>query len=205
MKPGNVLVMDEPTNHLDIISAEVLIEALTRFDGTILFVSHNQSFIKRLATKIWDIGPQGIAEYPGTLDEYEDHLAKAVVEAKGTHATGTTASSDGTRTGQEDSPKNRKLRRRQKAENRLRVGATLKPIQDNLAHLEHRIDELEKKARTLEKTLADPEFFKDKEKSLPALNQYGEVKKKLDELILRWEHKQEELNATKKQLGVQEN
>ena len=53
--------------------------------------------------------------------------------------------------------------------------------------------------------MADPEFFKDKEKSLPALNQYGEVKKKLDELILRWEQKQEELNATKKQLGVQEN
>ena len=205
VKPGNVLVMDEPTNHLDIISAEVLIEALARFDGTLLFVSHNQSFIKRLATKIWDIGAQGIAEYPGTLEEYENHLAKAEVEAKETPATGTTLSSDEDATGPQDSLKNRKLKRRQKAESRLRVSAALKPLQENLLHLEHRIDELEKKARTLEKTLADPDFFKDKEKSLPALNQYGEVKKKLDELILRWEHKQEELNTTKKQLGVQEN
>ncbi len=205
VKPGNLLVMDEPTNHLDIISAEVLIEALTRFDGTLLFVSHNQSFIKRLATKIWDIGRRGVVEYPGTLDEYEDHLAKAGAEAEGTPAAGMTEGSDRSEERQEDSLKNRKLKRRQRAENRLRVGARLKPLQDNLAHLEHRIDELEKKAHALEKTLADPDFFKDKEKSLPALNQYDEVKKKLDELILRWEHKQEELNATKKQLGVQEN
>ncbi len=205
VKPGNLLVMDEPTNHLDIISSEVLIEALARFDGTLLFVSHNQSFIRRLATKIWDIGHQGIAEYPGTLDEYDDHLAKALVGAKGSPATGIREGGDWTKTTQEDLLKNRKLKRRQKAENRLRVGATLKPLQKDLLHLEHRIDDFEKKARCLEKTLADPDFFKDKEKSLPALNQYGEVRKKLDELILRWEHKQEELNATKKELGVQEN
>jgi ATP-binding cassette subfamily F protein 3 len=205
VKPGNVLVMDEPTNHLDIISSEVLIEALARFDGTLLFVSHNQSFIKRLATKVWDIGPQGIAEYPGTLDEYEGHLAKAMLEPKGAPGAGITQSTDRTKTVQEDSLKNRKLKRRQNAENRQRVGATLKPLQETLLHLEHRIDELEKKAHTLEKTLADPDFFKDKSNSLPALNQYGEVKKKLDELILRWEHKQEELNATKEELGVQEN
>jgi hypothetical protein len=107
-------------------------------------------------------------------------------------------------TAQMDSTKSRKLKRRKKAEDRRRVGAALKPLQEGLLHLEHRIDELEKKACGLEKSLADADFFKDKAKSLPALNEYGEVKKKLDELILRWEHKQEELNATKEELGVQE-
>ncbi len=75
VNPGNFIFMDEPTNHLDIISSEVLIDALDDFNGTILFVSHNQSFVNRLATKIWDIRDGAIVEYPGTLTEYFDHLA----------------------------------------------------------------------------------------------------------------------------------
>jgi ATP-binding cassette subfamily F protein 3 len=74
IKPGNLLVMDEPTNHLDLISSEILIDALADFNGTLLFVSHNQSFINRLATKIWDIRDSKIIEYPGGLYEYYDHL-----------------------------------------------------------------------------------------------------------------------------------
>ncbi len=53
--PGNVLLMDEPTNHLDLDSSEALAEALATFDGTIVFVSHNRSFVRRLATRIWDV------------------------------------------------------------------------------------------------------------------------------------------------------
>ncbi|MCK5724912.1 MAG: ABC-F family ATP-binding cassette domain-containing protein, partial [Gammaproteobacteria bacterium] len=59
VKPGNFMVMDEPTNHLDISSSETLIDALKDYNGTLLFVSHNQSFINRLATKIWDIREGG--------------------------------------------------------------------------------------------------------------------------------------------------
>ena len=69
------MIMDEPTNHLDIISSEILIDALSEFEGTLLFVSHNQSFVNRLATKIWDIREESIAEFPGTLKEYFHHLA----------------------------------------------------------------------------------------------------------------------------------
>lgn len=74
IKPGNLLIMDEPTNHLDLVSSEILIDALDKFDGTLLFVSHNQSFINRLATKIWDIRDGLIIEYPGSLKEYYTHL-----------------------------------------------------------------------------------------------------------------------------------
>ena len=62
VKPGNFMVMDEPTNHLDILSSEMLIDALQDFDGTLLFVSHNQSFVNRLATKIWDIRDGAVVE-----------------------------------------------------------------------------------------------------------------------------------------------
>ena len=74
VKPGNFMLMDEPTNHLDIESSETLIDALSGYGGTLLFVSHNQSFVNRLATKIWDIRGRELIEYPGTLKEYYRHL-----------------------------------------------------------------------------------------------------------------------------------
>ena len=55
INPGNLLLMDEPTNHLDLDSAEALAESLTSYDGTMLFVSHNRSFVRRLATRIWNV------------------------------------------------------------------------------------------------------------------------------------------------------
>ena len=70
IKPGNLLLMDEPTNHLDLESSESLAESLTRYDGTLLFVSHNRSFVRTLATKIWNVHDGIVEIYPGTLDEY---------------------------------------------------------------------------------------------------------------------------------------
>ena len=68
--PGNLLLMDEPTNHLDLASSESLAESLTEFDGALVFVSHNRSLIRTVATKIWNVEGGGVETYPGTLDEY---------------------------------------------------------------------------------------------------------------------------------------
>ncbi len=73
VKPGNLLLMDEPTNHLDLFSAEALAEALTSYDGTLVFVSHNKAFINRLATKIWDLENGVLEQFPGNLEEYLHH------------------------------------------------------------------------------------------------------------------------------------
>ncbi|MDE0075011.1 MAG: ABC-F family ATP-binding cassette domain-containing protein [Gammaproteobacteria bacterium] len=75
----NVLVLDEPTNHLDLESIEALVEALKGFAGTLVFVSHDRWFVSRLATRILEITPGGVRDYPGTYDEYvhasgDDHL-----------------------------------------------------------------------------------------------------------------------------------
>ena len=70
IKPGNLLLMDEPTNHLDLGSSESLAESLAAYDGTLLFVSHNRSFVRRLATRIWNVEDGKVEVYPGTLDEY---------------------------------------------------------------------------------------------------------------------------------------
>lgn len=202
VKPGNLLFMDEPTNHLDIISSEILIDALADYSGTLLFVSHNQSFVKRLATRIWDIRDGEIFDYPGTLKEYDVHLALLEESARESVA--------GEPPRQEASPEdltpkgsaNRKDLRREKAEKRRQISRTLKPIQDKLAALEQRIEDLESREKELGKQLADPDIFKDKKKSVPLLNEYGEIRKKLDELLGRWENKQSELENTKRELGL---
>ena len=67
---ANFLLLDEPTNHLDIDSIEIIIEALKRYEGTLIFVSHNRYFIEKLANKVWWIEDQDVKEYPGTYQEY---------------------------------------------------------------------------------------------------------------------------------------
>src|SRR6185295_19036737 len=69
-------LMDEPTNHLDLASSESLAASLGTFDGTLVFVSHNRSLIRTLATKIWNVEDQRVEVYPGTLDEYMYSMAQ---------------------------------------------------------------------------------------------------------------------------------
>ncbi len=66
----NLLILDEPTNHLDIASREVLEEALARFDGTIVAVSHDRYFIKKLATRILAFEKSGPLDFMGTYEQY---------------------------------------------------------------------------------------------------------------------------------------
>ena len=67
---ANFLLLDEPTNHLDIHSTELLIDALNRYQGTILFVSHDRYFISRIANKIWEIKDKQIKEFKGVYEEW---------------------------------------------------------------------------------------------------------------------------------------
>lgn len=66
---ANFLILDEPTNHLDIVSKEILEEALRAYEGTALFISHDRYFINRTATKVAELGPDGVKEYLGGFDD----------------------------------------------------------------------------------------------------------------------------------------
>ncbi len=72
LQKANLLLLDEPTNHLDLYAKEVLEQALKQYQGTMLFVSHDHSFIQALATRIWELTPDGIHDYPGTYEWYLD-------------------------------------------------------------------------------------------------------------------------------------
>jgi ATP-binding cassette subfamily F protein 3 len=70
LQPLNVLVMDEPTNHLDIKSKNVLKEALRKFEGTLILVSHDRDFLQGLTDSIYEFKDQKIKEYLGDIDFY---------------------------------------------------------------------------------------------------------------------------------------
>jgi ATP-binding cassette subfamily F protein 3 len=70
--PCNFLIMDEPTNHLDMKTREVLLEALLRFEGTIIFVSHDRHFLREIATKVIVLDHGHTTEYPGGLQYFLD-------------------------------------------------------------------------------------------------------------------------------------
>ena len=70
MAEDNVLALDEPTNHLDLESIESLNYALSIYEGTVIFVSHDREFVSSLATRIIEVTPDGVTDYHGTYDEY---------------------------------------------------------------------------------------------------------------------------------------
>ena len=72
----NIILMDEPTNHLDMESIESLNLALDKYEGTLIFVSHDREFVSSLATRIIDMNENGITDYKGTYEEYLEHQAK---------------------------------------------------------------------------------------------------------------------------------
>ncbi|MFY2556003.1 ABC-F family ATP-binding cassette domain-containing protein [Corallococcus terminator] len=78
--PPNFLVLDEPTNHLDMATKEMLITALARYEGTMLFVSHDRHFLGALSNRVLELTPDGIHQYGGGYTEY---VARTGHEAPG--------------------------------------------------------------------------------------------------------------------------
>jgi len=81
--PPNFLVLDEPTNHLDMATKEMLITALSDFEGTMLFVSHDRRFLGALSNRVLELTPDGIHQYGGGYSEY---VARTGHEAPGLHS-----------------------------------------------------------------------------------------------------------------------
>jgi|HubBroStandDraft_5_1064220.scaffolds.fasta_scaffold03071_4 ATP-binding cassette subfamily F protein 3 len=70
LHPSNFLLLDEPTNHLDMRAKDVLLESLEKFNGTVVFVSHDRYFIDKLATRIFEIGDGRVEVFPGNYEDY---------------------------------------------------------------------------------------------------------------------------------------
>ncbi len=189
---SNLLLLDEPTNHLDLTSSEALIEALKRYDGTMLFVSHNRSFLNGLATRIWEVKDGGIVDQPGNLDDWLYHQRQLA-------ETGLDRSSGPDRhdlesKGDRGQPSD-KERRRSEAEARNARRARERPLRDAIAQLEARIAELETAQKAAETSLADPALYQDFARARPHVETLAAARAELTERYADWESKQLELEA----------
>jgi len=70
LHPANFLLLDEPTNHLDMRAKDVLLEALMKYTGTVVFVSHDRYFIDNLATRVFEVGDGKVEIFPGNYEDY---------------------------------------------------------------------------------------------------------------------------------------
>ena len=70
LHPANFLLLDEPTNHLDLRAKDVLLDALMKYTGTVVFVSHDRYFIDKLATRVFEVGDGKVEVFPGNYEDY---------------------------------------------------------------------------------------------------------------------------------------
>jgi ATP-binding cassette subfamily F protein 3 len=203
IKPGNLLLMDEPTNHLDLESSESLAESLRTYDGTLLFVSHNRSFVRKLATRIWDVSGGRVETYPGTLDEYMDSMRRrreGEVEAPKperslSHGTGAKGQAEPASAAPDRfvpvlppaAAARSKQDRRREAEARNERNRALAPLRKRVAEMEARIAELEGEQKERSAGLADPETYANDARRRELLAAYQRDADKLEELTGRWE------------------
>ncbi len=174
LQPFNVLVMDEPTNHLDIKSKNVLKEALKRFEGTLILVSHDRDFLQGLTNKVYEFKDQKIKEYLGDIDFYlEQRNVENLREVEKRDVV-------------KEEPKESN---KQSYEDQKK----LKSLNNRLSNIESKISQLEKDIKTMDvnlatdydKTVSDPKFF----------DHYQAKKKKLETLMAEWETIHEELEG----------
>lgn len=177
LEPFNVLVMDEPTNHLDIKSKNILKEALQRFEGTLILVSHDRDFLQGLTNTVYEFKNKQIKEYLGDIDFYleqrkVDNLRE--IEKKDEQIS------------QKDTSKKTA---KQSYENQKK----LKSLNNKLSNVESKINKLEREIKEIdlelainyEETIATPDFF----------DKYQAKKQELNSLMEQWEEIQEEIDV----------
>ena len=187
LKPANLLVMDEPTNHLDLDSSEALIDALEGYGGTLIFVSHNRSFLNRLATHVWDVRDRQVVPYPGNLEEYLQHLELERSQKDEAEEQGAVGG------GGRPAVKSEKERKRLEAEARQKKSGLSAPLKKEIATLEQRIAAIEAAQQQREAQLVDPAFAADFAKSRPVIDAHREAATELEGAYHRWESAQREL------------
>ena len=173
LRPANFLLLDEPTNHLDLQAKDVLLEALRKFAGTIVFVSHDRYFIDKLATRVFHIENGHFQDYPGNYEDYlwqKEHGAAAIADSS---AKPGSLESDG-------SGRREEQEKRAKKRNPMSIRNMEKQRDD----LEEQISRCEAEISGLQLELGQ---FKSAEESIRVAARIEEQRTRLKELTERWE------------------
>ena len=184
----NLLVLDEPTNHLDMETREALTIALSTFEGAVLLVSHDRHLLRAATDQLWLVHDGAMQPYDGDLDDYAklvlDHrrtqLADERREAKG----------DDTRTANV----NKKEARRLEAQERARIAALRKPLQQKLSRIEKEMNQKSEALAALAARLADPAFYEESPDEVARVTrEHGELAPQVEELEAAWLSLSEEI------------
>lgn len=189
---ANFLLLDEPTNHLDMQSVEMLIEALNKYEGTFILVSHDRYFISKTANKIWVIEDGQIKEFAGTYDEwviYEQEKEKRKAAVKSEPAPVVAKKEEPKKTQPEN---NSELKQLQKEHQKK---------QKEFQKLEEQINKLTDEKAKLEQQLADPSFYADKDKFVQVDESYRKLNAQLDGLSKDYDKLFEQMLELEAKLG----
>lgn len=176
----NVLILDEPTNHLDIGSREALENALMEFDGTIIAVSHDRYFIRKLATRIFDMSGKFV-DYKGNYDEYLEYKERL---QNNTAAVKTTVSDDS-------------IEKVKYFENK-KLSSDIRKATSRMERAEKKIAEFEDKKQALE-TEASGEASSDYVRLTEISDEISVIEKELDSLYIEYDEAEQLLASLKEE------
>ena len=208
-RPAALLCMDEPTNHLDLASKEVLEEALSRFTGTIVFISHDRYFINRIATQVVEVEHGQLATHLGSYDDYLDH--KAAIQSAGASTKPqkrpdapksnppkrgqaeervSRVSADGGSAGAISGPSQLKGLKKETVEGRRKdrtLERDIRSIKTRLAAVEAQIHELEVRLEDIGLSLADPDLYRDGQRARDIAQARRDTEERVAWLMKEWE------------------
>ncbi len=167
LEHGNVMLLDEPTNHLDLPMKEVLEEALVDYTGTLLFVSHDRYFLKRIATQILELTEQGVTLHPYGFEQYLEEKAKAASLLNAQQAV------------QPAKPKTAAVSHRSKAQRSADAAR-----RNRMRELEQEIEQLDLSIAELEEQLTLPEVCTDYQKMNEVCAQLEAAKLRSEECFM---------------------
>ena len=172
LSEANFLILDEPTNHLDIVSKEILEQALNRYTGTVLYVSHDRYFINTTATRILDLTGGVLVNYIGNYDYY---LEK--------HDILTPSSSVESKAAQEEEPSAAKLDWKQQKEEQARQ----RKRENDLKKTEEEIFQLESRDEEINELMTHEDIYTNVAECQKLHQEQEELKKRLETLYEQWE------------------
>ena len=170
---SNFLMMDEPTNHIDMDTKEILENALSSYEGTLLFISHDRYFINRIANKIFLFTPNGVEIHLGNYDDYLRHKSEAEERETLTAEDNKVVT---TKTQQ-------KTDRKKIKEEEVRI----RGLKHQVKEIEDAVLTEETLIKAIEQEMCHPDFYNDLEHASVVNNAYEEHKLHLIELTDQWE------------------
>lgn len=181
LQPSNLLILDEPTNHLDIVTKDILKEALKKFDGTLILVSHDRDFLDGLVDKVYEFGGKKVKEHLGGI--YDFLRNKGLTDIKAIEKTSFQTTPKDTSADLASESKDSKTDYQQRKERER----ARKRIEKNVAKAEEEIGWHESKLKSLEQKMADGDV------SSETLKEYEETRLLLDNAMNLWEQLNSEL------------